>query len=301
MAKQLNLFRGALGINNKVDPTRIKYSPETGIQDLAAGVNVDIDSTGRVSRRKGYTLKLALASHSLFSCDRYCLFVSGDALRVLEPDYTSSPIRTVTVGARMSYVKVVDDIYYCNGYEKGIVRDKISYGWEASSYVGPTTVRTFSDPPIGHLIELYNGVMLLAAEDVLWYSEPFAFNWFDLSRNWKQFNSRLVMIKAVPDGVFISTEQETFSCRGGTVKEFSRTKVADYPAIEGTAVTVEASRVGEGNVSGMAAMWASKEGICFGGSDGYFRNFTERKLTYPAARYGAGLYRDGKYVCLLKP
>jgi len=301
VAKQLNVFKGSLGINTKVDPTRIKYNPETGIQELAAGVNINIDSTGRISRRKGYTLKLAKASHSLFSCGSYCLFVSGDALCVLEADYSWTAIRTVTEGARVSYVKIVNDTYYCNGYEKGIVRDKLSYDWVASSYVGPTTTKTFSDPPIGHLIELYNGVMLVAKEDVLWYSEPFAYSWFDLARNYMQFSDRLVMVKAVPDGVFVSTEQETFSCLGKTVKEFQLRKVADYPAIEGTVATVNASRIGEGNIAGLAAMWASKEGICFGGPDGYFRNFTERKLTYPAARYGAGLYKDGKYICLLKP
>lgn len=301
MGKQVNLFRGALGINNKVDPTRIKYDPKTGVQELASAVNVDIDSTGRIGRRKGYTLKLAKASHSLFSCGSYCLFVSGDALCVLEADYTWSAIRNVTVGAAMRYVRVGTDIYYLNGYERGIVKDKVSYSWVATDYVGPTTLRTFSDPPTGHLLELYHGVMLIGKGNVLWHSEPYAYSWFDFARNYIDFSDRLTMIKAVQNGAFVSTEKETFFHKGGTVKEFIQGKVADYPAIEGTEVEVNASRIGEGSITGIAAMWASEEGICFGGPDGSFRNFTERRLTYPAARYGAGLYKDGKYICLLKP
>ena len=301
MAKQLNLFKGAIGINNKVDPTRLQYDPESGIEELAAGVNIDISSSKRVSRRKGYTLQSSQAAHSIFACDGYCLFVSGEALYVMEADYTSSSIRSLTVGSRMSYAKVGADIYYCNGTEKGIVRDRVNYAWTAADYVGPTTTKTFSDPPIGHLLEVYNGVMLIGQGNVLWHSEPFAFSWFDLAKNYIPFTDRLVMIKAVKSGVFVSTERDTFFHGGGTVKEFMQGKVADYPAIEGTEVTVNASRVGDGGAAGLAAMWASTEGICFGSPDGSFRNLTERRLDYPAARYGAGLYRDGKYICLLKP
>lgn len=301
MAKQLNLFKGSVGINNKVDPTRLQYDPQSGIEELAAGVNIDISSSKRVSRRKGYTLELAKAAHSLFACEGYCLFVSGDALCVLEPDYTWTAIRNVSVGARMRYVRAGIDIYYVNGYQRGIVRDKVSYVWTAASYIGPPTTKVFSDPPIGHLIEIYNGAMLIAKDNVLWYSEPFAFSYFDYARNYMQFNDRLVMVKAVQGGVFVSTEKDIFFQKGGNVREFTQSKVADYPAVEGTEVSVSASRLGDGSLGGMAALWASTEGICFGGPDGGFKNLTERRLDYPFARYGAGLHRNGKYICLLKP
>ena len=302
MAKrQLKIFKGALGINNKIDPTRIEYDSGTGVEELAAGVNVDISSSKRVGRRKGYTLRLAKAAHSLFSCGEYCLFVSGNALCVLEPDYTWSAIRNVAVGARVCYAKFGTDIYYANGYEKGIVRDRVSYSWTAADYVGPATTKALSDPPIGHLLEIYNGVMLIAQDNVLWHSEPFALSQFNLAKNYIQFGERLTMVKAVSGGIYVSTEQETFSHRGGTVKELQQTKVADYPAIEGTVVTASASKIGDGKITGLAALWASTKGICFGGPDGNFRNLTERRLDYPFARYGSGLFRDGKYVCLLKP
>lgn len=301
MARQLNIFRGSTGINNKVDPVRLKYNPETGIQDLAAAINVDIDRTGRVGRRKGYELALQKGAHSLFSCGSYCLFIGDNALCVLEPDYSWAAIRNVTVGARMSCVRAGDNIYYTNGYEKGVVVDKLSYNWLASSYVGPITTRTFSDPPVGHLLELFNGMMLIAQDDVLWHSEPFAYSWFDLAKNYIQFSDRLVMVKAVQSGIFVGTEKETFFLKGSFASELQQIKIADYPAVEGTVVQVEASKIGDGSMAGIGLMWASEEGICFGGSDGLFRNLTERKLSYPSARYGAGLCRDGKYICLLQP
>ena len=301
MARQLALFKETTGINNKVDPTRMKYDQNEGMKDLASGVNVDIDITGRINRRKGFTSKLAKSAHSIFGCNGYGLFVSSDALCVLNPDYTWAALRNVTVDARMSYEQVGDDTYYGNGYEKGIVRDKISYAWSASDYVGPTTTKVFSDPPVGHLLELYNGRMLIAQDDVLWYSEPFAYSWFNLATDYIKFPERIVMVKSVKGAVFVSTEKSIFLHKGNDIKTSEQEMITTYPAIEGTAVTVSASRVGDGSMTGLAAVWASTKGICFGGPDGYFRNFTNRKLEYPAARFGAGLYRDGKYICLLQP
>lgn len=301
MAKLVPIFKGTSGINNKTDPVRLAYNPETGIQDLAAGVNVDIDRTGRISRRKGCKLVLQKSAHSLFPCRNYCLFVSSDALCVLEPDYSWAAIRNITIGARMSYVQVGNSIYYANGYEKGIVKDKLSYSWFAASYVGPTTTKVFSSPPIGHLLELFNGVMLVAEDDILWYSEPFAYSWFDLTRNYIQFSDRLTMVKVVQEGIFVSTENETRFYKGTNVKELQEVKLTNYPAIEGTAATVDIAEIGDGSRSGLGVMWASTKGICFGGPDGSFKNFTQDRLDYPAARYGAGLSKGGKYICLLKP
>jgi hypothetical protein len=299
--KVIPIFRGTTGLNNIIDPARIKYDPDTGIQELAIAVNVDIDSSLRASRRKGYTQVLAKGAHSLFSCGNYCLFVSGDALCVLDQGYSWTAIRNVTNNARMSYVNVDNEIYYANGYENGVVRDRISYAWVGESYVGPTTTRTFSDPPIGHLLEIYNGRLYIAQGKILWYSEPFAYSWYDLARSYIPFADRITMVRAVKDGLYVSTEREVFFSGGGHPTEFGRTHIADYPAIEGTDLIVDGSKIGRGDVSDRVAMWASTKGICTGGPGGYFRNLTERRLIYPYARYGAGLLKHKKYICTLEP
>jgi hypothetical protein len=304
MAKQgkvIPVFRGTTGLNNIIDPARIKYDPDTGIQELAITVNVDIDSSLRASRRKGYTQVLAKDAHSLFSCGNYCLFVSGDALCVLDRSYSWAAIRNVTKNARVSYVNVDNEIYYANGYENGVVRDRVSYAWVGQDYVGPTTTRTFSNPPIGHLLEIYNGRMYIAQGKVLWYSEPFAYSWYDLARGYMSFADRITMIRGVKDGLYVSTEQETIFCSGNGPQDFHRIQIADYPAIEGTDLMVDSSKIGRGDISGRVAMWTATKGICMGGPGGYFRNLTERRLAYPYARYGAGLLNNDRYICTLEP
>jgi len=50
---EITVFSGATGINNIVDPVRLKFDPDTGIGELAEAVNVVIDQTGRISRKHG--------------------------------------------------------------------------------------------------------------------------------------------------------------------------------------------------------------------------------------------------------
>lgn len=290
MARDVSLFKGTTGLNDKVDSVRVK--PE----ELTSAVNVDIDRTGRISRRNGFASVLAKGSHSIFPCGNYCLFVSGTDLCVLNPDYSWSAIRTVTQGARMDYYKLGSAVYYLNGHERGIVIDRVHTAWNALAYVGPATTRTFSDPPIGTLLDLYNGRMFITEEDVEWYSEPFAYAWFDLARNFVPLPGRLVMKRAVKSGIFISTEDEQFFLGGGTPDEMTITKIAEYPAIAGTVVRVNFSRIGDGSVAGIGLIWASTKGICLGSPNGEFRNVSQNKINFAGGAVGAGLHRDGKYI-----
>jgi len=159
MARTITICRGASGVNNKIDPARISIDLKSGIVELAEGVNIDIDDRNRIDRCKGFTAtSITSASHSMFDCGGYVLFVTGDALTVLEASgsgYTTTPIRDVTEGARMRYAKYASKIYHCNGHEIGYVEDKTAYPWTNPAYLGQTTTRTFDDPPLGHNLEIH--------------------------------------------------------------------------------------------------------------------------------------------------
>jgi len=289
MARVVSLFKGTTGLNDKVDAVRIK--PE----ELSSAVNVDIDRTGRISRRDGFVSALAKGSHSIFPCGNYCLFVSGTDLCVLNPDYSWTAIRTVTQGARMDHYRLGTVIYYLNGYERGQVVDKVNLAWDAASYIGPATTKTFSNPPIGTLLDLYNARMYIVEGDVLWYSEPFAYAWFNLARNFIPMPGRVIMMRAVREGIFVSTDSEQFFFGGKTPDEMTMTKLAEYPAIKGTVVRVSFSRVGEGS-PGLGLVWTSEKGICLGSPGGEFKNISQTRIDFAGGMVGAGLHRDGKYI-----
>jgi len=290
MGKVVDMVKETAGLNDKDDAARI------GDKELSAASNVNIDRTGRISRRSGFVSVLAKGGHSIFSCGNYCLFVDDTNLCVLNPDYSWTAIGTVSFGAKVDYYKLGDTIYYLNGHERGTVIDRVYTAWNAASYVGPATTKTYSDPPIGKFLDLYNGRMFIAKDDVLWYSQPFAYAWFNLARNYVPMPGRLVMMRAVKGGIFVSTEDEQYFLGGSKPDEMTFEKVAEYPAIEGTVTRVDFSRVGDGSMGGIGLIWASQKGICLGSPGGDFKNISQTKISFSGGRVGAGLLRDGKYI-----
>jgi len=303
MSKPVVWLRGAKGLNNRVDPLRLEFDPDTGLQDLAVAVNVDIDHTGRISRRRGWeATDITDPCHSLFAHGTTALFVTGTNLCVLGTDFSYAAIRTVTAGARMSYAVLNDRIFYGNGFETGYVRAGVSYAWSMPSSVpGVRSLKEYSDPPVGHLLAYYKGRMYVVQGDIVWYSESFGINLFNRARNYLAFDSHLRMFHPVRRGIWMGTHFETYFLEGDTPKNFTLHRVATYPPIFGTDVDIDSSRVGRGEYKGIGVIWTSSEGICLGTSEGEFINLTERRLTYPNALEGTGIYNGFKYISVLEP
>ncbi len=295
------LFKGTSGLNTEIDPARIAFDSNSGLQDLAACKNINIDDTGRISRRKGFEKKLSGNYHSAFPCGNYALCVTGDALTVLEADYSTTAIRQVTQGLRMSYVKVGSEIYYCNNREIGYVKDKNSYPWTATDYTSAIKTKNFSNPPAGHLIGFYNGRIYIAVDNALFFSEANSRNHFNLASNVIIESSRIRMFAPVVDGFYLGTGTEILFYSGNTPNEFSRRVVANYPVVEGTNTEVMMSQIGETEEGGKAILVATKEGLAVGFKEGNFINFSEDKVRYPAANFGAGVFKDRKYIVTMQP
>lgn len=304
MADPLIWLKSSNGLNDKVDPVRVRYDPNTGVTDLTEAVNVSHDYTGAISRRLGYTATdITSECHSLFCEGGECLFVTGDALSVLSSDFRYTPIRNVTVRAPMSYAQVGDRIYYVNGHEKGFVRNSASYDWvKADDPRYPDTTRKYIDPPVGTIVRLFNARIYIAQGNVVWYSEPFGYNLFDPTRNYIVLSGRVTMIRPVKQGLFISTESRTYFYRGLTPDEFSIETVALYPAIEGTDAEVDGSSIKNGELGiGVFGIWTSTQGVCIGSSSGDLVNLTHPRLEYPSALRGAGFCTEDKYLFTLEP
>ena len=73
------VFRVTSGLNNVIEPHRLKYGEDGGCP-LAEAVNIIIDDGGSFKRRYGRILKVTGPCHSLWSWGPYCFFVSGGAL-----------------------------------------------------------------------------------------------------------------------------------------------------------------------------------------------------------------------------
>ena len=305
MASPTLIFTGSTGLNTRVDPVRIEYNSKTGIQELSAGVNVDIDDSLRLSRRKGFSVARSGEYHSLFPTELYIVAVKDDKLYCIYPDFTSIELRTVTKGALMSYMRLGDKVYYCNGHENGYVLKNLNYAWAASvnglGYVGPTTQRTFSDPPIGHLLVYHGAKVYIAENNLVWESEKFAPHWFDTSQSHIEHASRITLLCKTVDGLYIGDEESIWSYVGSGADDFIVKQVTNYPAIEGTLCMIEGENIGSGDIfSGYIPVFTTTKGICIGGPEGQLLNISRNKISYPRARYGAALIKDNNYITLLK-
>ena len=303
MANTVSLFRGTSGLSNKTDPARLKAS-KTGMVELAEAINIVIDDTGRTSRRRGSTRVATGSWHSLHDCGQFAAGVTGDALSVINKDYSTTAIRRVTPGARVSYETAHDWTFYGNGFESGYLKDKASYPWVMPSiYLGQESTEVWMDPPVGHLISRYKARMLIAVETYLYVSR--AQDFFRFSEVYYPFPDRIKMIRPVQHGIFIGTTQETYFLRGNisttAISPFEKIKVADYGVIEGTDLIIPGGRVGDGSMGAEVGIWTSDRGVCVGTSDGGFFNLTEDKLVLPDAQFGTAVYKDGTYLVLIEP
>lgn len=307
--KPITLFKGTVGLNNVVDPTRLKFDPESAMCELASAYNVDIDVSGRVSRRKGLTATTqTTACHSMWSSGNLCYYVAGTSLYRLNPDYSRTGLRSgLTAGAKMSFVRVASTTYYTNGFENGRIKGDVSYTWVALPYVGPVTTKLFSSPPVGHLLEFHSSRVYIATDFGLVYSEPFAYSWFDLHGNIVSLRSKPRMLRAVKEGLFVGLDDGVIFLQGKNPKEFEYNVVSDSPVVTGTDVNVSGDRFGKNdkisltvNTSINAVMWTAQDGIYLGQATGEVKNLTKDKITYSSSQKGCAVFKDNKYITLMQ-
>lgn len=135
------------GLRNDVDPERFDLG------DMTVGNNTDIDQTGRISRRAGYTQRAALAgAHSIWSPPQgdICLFVASGQLRMLNDDWTSTSLLTLADGVSpVSFERVDDRVYFANGTDMGIVEGGVARTWGLPVAPLPAVVATVGAMPAG--------------------------------------------------------------------------------------------------------------------------------------------------------
>ena len=121
----LEEWSGFLGLRNNVDADAF------GREDLVAASNVDIDDSGGISRRKGYSAPVTAAvDRDLWASGALCLGVGSNALKQVHPDYTTTTLRSgLTASRPLSYAAVGDRAYYSNGVELGCVQNGANRTW----------------------------------------------------------------------------------------------------------------------------------------------------------------------------
>jgi len=286
-------LRACLGLNTKVDPVRLQYNPETGVQFLAEAVNIDIDPTGRISRRKGLRSISELASpHSLWSTrdESVAYVISGSTLYQLFEDGTVSALTTgLTVDAKGYFTEVGQDVYFSNGYEMGVLKSRVNWEvWAKGTYTGPTTDRTFIGPSPGSHLFHYRSRIYYAIQNFLIYSEPFNYGLFDPTRNFIPVpGSSILMTAALSRGFYVSSDKGVYFVSGPTPNEFEFSFALPHPAVPGrTVVHMPAEQVIEGAQGEAILFVAQNSGFCLGLEGGSIVRLLDDRIDIPLASSG---------------
>lgn len=175
----------------------------------------------------------------------------------------------------------------------------------------PLDTQLADPPPVGNMVQIYNGVAYVVTGDTVFYSDAYRLELFRLDSNYISFPGHITMFAPVKDGIYVGTDDETYFLAGGQPDKFQPTMVFDYGVIPGTSVLANAAFFetsmqsdSEGNGPGEAVVWTSKRGICIGLNGGQVRNYSESKYSFPSAQRGTGLVRQyrgfAQYVVTLQ-
>jgi hypothetical protein len=306
------------GLNNTVAPERLAPG------ELQRAINIDIDDSGQVRRRRGATRLLTGQFHSLFEAADGTVYVVKDGVlcRLLPSNQTVA--LNATVGTRrVAYVQVGQHIYFSSGGLSGVIYPDDQVGpWGASDgqnvwvspVVNPSPTyhevrgKLLGPPPMATALAYYNGRIYLAVDKTLWATELYLYHYVDKTRNFQQYESEITMVEAVGNGLFVGTETAVYFL-SGAFGEMRRETVMRVGAVRGSVCRIPSEAISPPQLreNGIAQtrpaiVFLTEDGVCAGLDSGACYNITESQLVFPAATEAAAMYRQqdgmGQYVAV---
>jgi len=180
----------------------------------------------------------------------------------------------------------------------------------STTYFGDTLELTYdlktqwlSPPPKGHIVAYYRSRMFVGVGDTLYWSEPHAYELFDL-RNYLQLQGRITLLASMEDkeqydsgrnsGFFVGTDQSCGILVGSMAEDFHYVPKTRYGAILGAVEYVDGSLFAD-NATGARDLpvWLTTEGVCVGMPQMEIKNITRTKYGFTAAGEGAAIFQPG--------
>lgn len=175
-----------------------------------------------------------------------------------------------------------------------------TYTNDATELMAPLMTQFLSAPPAGQLVRYFKGRMFVAVDDLMYYSEPFAYELFD-ARNYIQFDGRITLMAELEEkdaegsgGFFVGTDKSCGILAGSGPESFQYVPKQRGGAVLGALDYVDGSLFDDGGASArLLPMWLTTEGICVGVSGMGIRNLTRTKYGFNVAGEGAALFKPG--------
>jgi hypothetical protein len=178
-----------------------------------------------------------------------------------------------------------------------------TYSGDATGLVTPLLTQFKGPPPAGQLVGYFRGHLFSAAGDLLYPSDPFSYELFDL-RRFVQLDGRITLFAPFEDtgraeqgrnsGVFIGTDRSCGVLVGSDPERFEYVAKADYGAVLGALDYVDGDLYGDRTTGAKnIPMWMTTDGICVGMPGMEIKNLTRGRYNVTIGGKGAALFQAG--------
>ena len=280
------------GMNNVKDPAELDVS--TGEAALLA--NVYATNGGGFRLREGRTSVQSGEFHSGWSNGSRAFVVKGTWLYEFDGTYLS-PLANVRAGLPMAYCQVNSLIVASNGADYLIIDQ---YGASPASPDLNRKITTKSGeesicykvaPPAGQCLAFYNGRLFIASGGIVYCTDSLTVDTCGMGKMIVDaYDGTVTALLPVDDGIYVGTTTEINFlsgpdpfAEGGFIKK----RVAGYGIIYGTGVITDAAKVPRLEIPGTVAVFATPQGVCYGGNGGVFRNESLGVVSYQYGESGA--------------
>lgn len=173
-----------------------------------------------------------------------------------------------------------------------------------SSFSNPLRTQGLDAAPLGHIIKYYRGRLYIASDNILWYSEPFQYQHFNLASNYFEFPERIKEVMPVEDGIWIGSDR-LYYLSGDSPDEFKRSTKEYVKVIEGTGTKISGSYIHIDNVPiGYKWLVTTDLGIWILFNQGMLLNLTAQNLSISSADSGTSIFLQAngtnQYLSILK-
>lgn len=142
--------------------------------------------------------------------------------------------------------------------------------------------RSMRPMPPGNIVRYSKGRLLVAAGNMLMYSEPFAPGLHNPARGYIPFPGQITIVEPVQGGVYVCADR-TYLLAGDNIESAEVVEKLPYGAVPGTATRSETEE---------AVWWYSARGTVRATAEGEVTNVQEADIAAHTAVAGASLYRE---------
>lgn len=147
-------------------------------------------------------------------------------------------------------------------------------------------------PPAGQRIAFYRGRALVAAGDVLYWSQPLAYHRFDIQVDLQLFDGRNTLLEPLDDGFYFGTPTATYWIAGEDPETWQPILVDRRAVAEGPALRMAGRALPALEFDGPVLVWASEDGFLAGLPGGQVMPLNPGKVAMDAPAQATLAYRE---------